>query len=89
MVIAPINEGLLGQIFVSGVVVDNGNGACGPDIVIVFGDVVFGIGNIDVGLTLMVAVNLLAIGDNLTALFGIAGDVGDGNRQLNFQMKFY
>jgi len=38
------------------------------------------IGNIDVGLTLMVAVNLLAIGDNLTALFGIAGDVGDGNR---------
>ena len=51
----------------------------------------------------MMNVYLVVIGDDLTTLIGIAGDVGDGNRpparrgkkslrlgeQLNFQVKFY
>ena len=52
----------------------------GADIVIVFGDIILGISDIDVDAAANMSVYLVVIGDDLTALFGIAGDVGDGNR---------
>jgi hypothetical protein len=89
VIIPSVNQGLSGQIFVSGIIVDNGDGAFGPDILIVFGDVILGISDIDVDVAVMMTVYLVIIGDDLTALLGIAGDVGHSNGQLDFQMKFH
>ena len=83
MVIASIDQGQSGQIFVSGIIVDNEDGTFGPDIVIVFRDIILGIGNVDVDLDRgggMMSVYLVVIDDDLAALLGIAGDVGDSDR---------
>ena len=41
LIISSVNEGLFGQIFSSGVVIDNGYGAFATDIIIVFYDIIF------------------------------------------------
>ena len=71
MIISSVNQGLSGQIFVSGIIVDNGDGAFGPDILIVFGDVILGISDIDVDVAVMMTVYLVVIGDDLAASWAL------------------
>ena len=88
VVIAAIDEGLFGQVFVSGVVIDNWDGTFASEIVVVFCDVVFCICDIDHWLALVVGVNLLIVVDDLTTFLSVACNIGDGNRQFNLQVKF-
>jgi hypothetical protein len=58
------------------IIIDYGDGTFGADIFIVFfRDVLLCHSDVNADLTLMMVVNLVVIGDNLTAFLGIAGDV--------------
>jgi len=86
-IVAPCHEGLSGQVLVSAVVVDDGDSAPGTNVGIVAGDVVFGIGDVQPGPAAMVCRDLVVVYDDQAALFGVAGDVGDGHGQLDFKMQ--
>ena len=91
LVIASIKDSLPGQIFSSGVVVDNRDRAFAANILIVICNVIFGICDIDFYLVRrrgMMVVNLFIIIDNLTSFISIACNVCYCNRQFYFLMGF-
>ena len=88
MIVASLLERLFRKIFISGIIVDNGNRAGAPNILIVGGNIVLRVGDVDFYLALVVLKDLLFVCDKLTAFFGIAGDISDGHRQFNSQMEF-
>ncbi len=46
---------------------------------IICGNVVFGVGNINFGLAVVVSMNLFFVGDNQTSFLGIAGNGGNSD----------
>ena len=66
-------EGIDRDILIADVIVDEGNGTCGSSIVVIVEFIVFGIGEIDLGIGVMLG-ELLFERDELVAFFGITGD---------------
>jgi len=79
-IISPIQKSLPGEIFPSAVIVDNRDRTLCADVIIIFCNVVLGIGNVDFYPAAVMSMYLVVIDDNLAALFGVAGDIGDRNR---------
>jgi len=46
------------------------------------------IGDINMDLAFMVIMDLFFIVDELSSLFGVTGDIGEGNGEFNFQVEF-
>jgi len=89
LIIAPLQQGLFGQVFIPAVVVNDRDGAPGADVLVVGGDVIFCISDIDPDLAAMVRRDLVIIDDDPAALFGVAGDVGSGHGKFELQMHFH
>lgn len=76
MIIATIFKRLFGKVLSSAVIVDNGDRAVCANIIVIFCDVILGIGDINMNLAQVMAVDLFIIGDDLASFFGVSGDVG-------------
>jgi hypothetical protein len=75
---------LLRELFISGVVIDDGYGVRAADIIIIGNNIVFGICNIDFDLTAMMVGNLLFVDNDLAAFFSIAGYIGNRYGKFDF-----
>ena len=81
LVVSSLQQIILGELFVSGVVVDDGDGTPGADVVVVAGDVILGIGGIHVNFADMMFLDLFPIDNQIASLLGVSGDIADSYRR--------
>ena len=90
--IASPQQGSFGEVFISGIVVDNGDRAPGCDIFVVIGIIVFGIGCIDCHLLrhgAMMSMSLLPVFNKLICLLGIAWDSADSYGECTLHLDLH
>lgn len=89
LVVSSLQQIILGELFVSGVVVDDGDGALTADVVVVADDVILGIGGIHVHFADMMFLDLFPVDNQIASLLGVSGDIAYSYRQFDAQVDLH
>ena len=89
LVVSSLQQIIFGELFVSGVIVDDGYGALSANVVVVADDVILGIGSIHFNFAEMMFLDLFPVDNQIASFLGVSGDIADRYRQFDAQMDLH
>ncbi|KAF0117560.1 MAG: hypothetical protein FD151_2335 [bacterium] len=89
LVVSSLQQIIFSELLVSGVIVDNGDGALIADVVVVAGDVILGIGGIHVNFADMMFLDLFPVDNQIASLLGVTCDIAESYGQFDAQVDLH